>query len=244
LIGLNDLAEALPELADRDALARCARWLAAQQEADGSFRRHAYHDVPHAYYSRVGAALLTAGRILGDDSLRAGGSRNLEWTLAQQAANGFFRQLSFDAGPPYLHTMIYVAEGLLAGHGETKDPALLAALRRYAGQLLELSRGRDGVLRSQYREDFTVANAQLCLTGLAQWAGLCFGLAALGHDSYGAEGRRMIALLKRQQSFSRDPRLQGGLFGSAPLWGRYMRLAIPNWGVKFFIDALLLSDEA
>ena len=34
------------------------------------------------------------------------------------------------------------------------------------------------------------------------------------------------------------------LMGSDPMWGRYMRLAIPNWGVKFFIDALLAKADA
>jgi hypothetical protein len=238
LYGWNDLAAHLPDLVARDRQARAAAWIAAQQEADGSFHRHAYNAIPHSYYARVGAALLAAGRLLDDARLREAGLRNLRWVLAQQEANGAFRYMSFDASPPFLHTMIYVAEGLLDGHQATGDGELLAALLRYTGALLATAR-RDRTLRSQYDAGLAVANGELCLTGLAQWAGLCLRLAALGHADYAGEGRRTLDLLKRQQLFCADPRLNGGLPGSAPFWGRYMRLSIPNWGVKFFIDALL-----
>ena len=33
----------------------------------------------------------------------------------------------------------------------------------------------------------------------------------------------------------------GGLPGSFPTWGQYMRFALPNWAAKFYLDALLLQ---
>ncbi len=246
LLGFNYAAANAPELANRDAQVRASRWLAAVQEPDGSFARNAYNAVPHAYYARVGAALVQAGRLLGEDGLRQAGLRNLRWTLAQQLPNGFFRHLSFEAGtPPYLHTMIYVIEGLLDGHAETGDGALREAALRFAERLRALAESRDRILRSQYREDYAVANGEKCLVGLAQWAGVCFRLAreAAG-PAWRSEGAKTLDFLKSQQILCADPRLHGGLFGSAPPWGRYMRLAIPNWGVKFFADALLESASA
>jgi hypothetical protein len=243
LIGLNYLAEQAPEFADEDMLARAARWLAQVQQADGSFVARAYNDTAHSYYARVGAALAAAGRILNEPGLRRAGEANLKWVLAQQRPNGFFQNLSFDRSPPFLHTMIYVIEGLLDGHAELGDAALLDAAVRFAEPLLAISR-RDRLLRSQYRQDYTVANAEKCLTGLAQWACVCLRLA--GHfrrSDYRAEGLKTIDYLKRRQIRRGDGRCNGGLWGSAPAWGRYMRLSIPNWGVKFFIDALLLWDE-
>src|ERR1700728_2466341 len=79
LIGLNYLAEHAPELLDGDMLARAGRWLASVQEVDGSFVTHAYNNVPHSYYVRVGAALALAGRLLNDDRLRGAGEANLRW---------------------------------------------------------------------------------------------------------------------------------------------------------------------
>jgi hypothetical protein len=244
LIGFNYLADYAPELVNRDALARAAQWLCAVQAPDGSFVRHAYNGIPHSYYARVGAALLAAGRILGDGRLRESGLRNLHWTLAQQETNGFFRHLSFDESPPYLHTMMYVVEGLLDGHAETGELAFLAGATRFSRRMLQLARGRDRILRSQYKSDWTVANAQKCMTGLAQWAGVCFRLARITKDdAYTDEALKTLAFIRQRQIRSSDCRLRGALFGSDPAWGRYMRLTLPNWGVKFFIDALLLKTE-
>jgi hypothetical protein len=244
LTGFNYLAEHAPELVDRDALARAAQWLRAVQAPDGSFVKHAYNAIPHSYYARVGAALLASGRILGDEALREAGLRNLQWTMAQQEKNGFVRHLSFDDSPPYLHTMMYVIEGLLDGHAETGTPAILAGAVQFADKLLLLSRGRDRILRSQYKPDWSVANPQKCMTGLAQWACVCFRLAGIKKDdAYSDEGLKTLTFLQQRQIRSGDHRLDGALFGSDPAWGRYMRLALPNWGVKFFIDALLLKTE-
>jgi hypothetical protein len=246
LLGFNDVVEHMPELTNRNAQERAARWLVSVQEKDGSFAAFAYNGAPHAYYARVGAALAQAGRILGDDGLRQAGMRNLRWTVAQQQPNGFFRHLSFEEGtPPYLHTMIYVIEGLINGADETGEDSFRAAALTFAAKLRECSTGRDRVLRSQYREDYSVANGEKCLVGLAQWAGVCFRLAReTADESWRREGAQTLGFLKSQQILCADRRLHGGLFGSAPPWGRYMRLAIPNWGIKFFVDALLESASA
>jgi hypothetical protein len=45
------------------------------------------------------------------------------------------------------------------------------------------------------------------------------------------------SLLKYQQP-SGESGIKGGLSGSAPIWGRYMRFRYPNWGIKFFLDAI------
>ncbi|MGH2874310.1 MAG: hypothetical protein ACRDL5_17860, partial [Solirubrobacteraceae bacterium] len=35
--------------------------------------------------------------------------------------------------------------------------------------------------------------------------------------------------------------VSGGLPGSNPVWGPYMRFSLPNWAAKFLLDALLLQ---
>jgi hypothetical protein len=243
LLGLNYLAEHAPKLADEAMLARAAHWLVSAQQADGSFVMHADNNAVRSYCVRVGAAMTGAGRLLNEDRLRRAGEANLRWTLAQQQANGFFRHLSLDRSPPFLHTMMYAIEGLLDGYTEVCDPSLLTAAMRFAEPLLAIARRRARILCSQYHEDFTEANSEKCLVGLAQWAGVCLRLADLkGQEHYREEGLKTIDFLKRRQIRCSDRRLDGGLWGSDPPWGRYMRLSIPNWGVKFFIDALLQSD--
>lgn len=244
LIGFNYLAEQAPDLADMDVLRRAADWLVLVQEADGSFRRHAYHGLPHSYYSRVGASLMTAGRITGRSAFRDAGLANLAWTLQQQQPNGFFNHLAFDHEKPFLHTMIYVVEGLLMGFGETGDERYLNATMKFCETLLLAADGQPPC--SQFSADFTVANRERCLTGVAQWAGVCLELARLRGDAgYRVIARQAIDYLKiRQIMVTRDKRLFGGLMGSDGPLGLYMRLAIPNWGLKFMIDALLASQHA
>ena len=244
LMGFNYLAEQAPELANMNVLQRAAAWLLSVQEDDGSFRRHAYHGLPHSYYSRVGASLITAGRITGQSAFRDAGLANLAWTLQQQQANGFFNHLSFEHEAPFLHTMIYVVEGLLMGFFETRDERYLAAVMRFCEALRQAADGQTPC--SQFHADFTVANRERCLTGVAQWAGVCLELARLRMDErYRVAAKRAIDYLKtRQIMATQDSRLFGGLMGSDGPLGGYMRLAIPNWGLKFLIDALLANQAA
>lgn len=245
LIGFNDIAQNAPDLVDLDALRRAAHWLCSVQECDGSFIRNAYNGIPHAYYSRVGAALAVAGRLLDDAAVREAGIANLRWTVAQQQENGFFRHLSFDSSPPFLHTMVYVIEGLLDGAVESGDVSFYDAAVRFADRLRRIAETRDGVLRSQYWEDYTVANRERCLTGVAQWAGTAFRLSReTGDVGWSRLGCESLDFLKIRQILSRDRCLNGGLPGSAPIYGRYMRGAIPNWGVKFFIDAIIEKQKS
>lgn len=250
LIGFNYLQAQAQTVVDHSALTTATqavgRWLVSVQERDGSFVRFAYQQRPHAYYSRVGAAMLVAGRLLDDATFWQAGQAQLDWVLAQQLPNGFFQHASFDDQPPFSHTMIYIVEGLLDAHDETGERRYADAALAFCRPLREVVAGRDLLLRSQYHPDYRVANAELCLTGLAQWAGVCYRLGRLtGEDDWVTEGSKSLYALKcRQLLHTSDPRLYGGLLGSDRLFGNYMMLALPNWGLKFFIDALLERRES
>lgn len=242
LIGLNYVAEHHQDIRRDRAIRSAAEWLVRVQEPDGSFVRHAYHDRCHSYYSRVGATLIRTGRILGSTVFGEAGRRNLEWTLSQQSSTGYFAHMSFDEGAPFLHTMAYVLEGLLDGYELTCDQRYLDSVLSFANQLLHISSQRDHILHSQYHSDFSAADSGKCLTGLAQWAGVCFRLfSATGNPLYREEGCKNICYVKSKQLFVQHQDVYGGLPGSAPVNGRYMGYSLPNWGLKFFIDALLLK---
>lgn len=241
LIGVNFLAREGDSVATMIAKA-ATRWLVEQQSPDGSFVAHAYNDRPHAYYSRVGAALLDAGNLLEFPEARAAGMLNLEWTLAQQGSDGWFAHMSFAEHPPFSHTIVYTLEGLLAGYRLSGDARFLEAVVACADRLRRQIENDGGVIRSQYRHGFEYVDDQICVTGLCQWASLCFRLDRLGVDGFRSEGERSLDVAKHAQLVSPLSALNGGLPGSLPLSGRYMRFALPNWGVKFFLDALLESD--
>ena len=239
--GYLDLHRAEPGLIETTRIHRTAAWLARVQETDGRFQRYAFLERPRSYYARVGAALIRAGHDLQEPAFIAAGCANLDWTLRQQRENGFFDRLSFGEESPYLHTMCYVAEGLLDGAEAAGRPDYAAAALRFCRGVLEAAGTTVPV--SQYDPSFTPTNRQYCLTGVAQWAALALRLGrAHGDARFLASAEAALALLRRRQILGTgDSRLDGGLCGSDPPWGTYLWLAIPNWAVKFLIDAFLAA---
>lgn len=239
LIGMNAGLKAGLSQYRRDVHEKAAHWLVSVQAEDGSFPRFAYNNRPHAYYSRVGAAMIVAGQLLQQKTVAEAGKRNLDWTADRLTANGFFELSSFDGGPAYLHTIVYVLEGLIDGYRYASVERWLQATLQCATALVAAAKG--SLPRSQYAPDWFVANSEYCVTGLAQWAGLCYRLAQDHRDAeFQQQAERAVEQLKRWQFMSDATELHGGLPGSVPFGGRYMRWSVPNWGVKFFVDALLL----
>ena len=221
---------------------RACRWLLREQTSDGSFVTHAYKGRAHAYYSRVGAALLDAGQLLGLPEVIAAGLRNLDWTLAQQQSDGWFEHMSFAEEPPYSHTIVYTLDGLLAGYCLSGQTHLLDAVLRCAVPLREAITKHGGVIRSQYRPGFVPVDEEVCIAGLCQWSALCFRLEYLGIAGFREQAEVSLEAAMRLQLHSPLGDLDGGLPGSKPFSGRYMRFSLPNWAAKFFLDALLQAE--
>jgi hypothetical protein len=83
-----------------------------------------------------------------------------------------------------------------------------------------------------------------CLPGNAQVANIWLRLyQETGEEKYLEAGSRTVRFLKRHHSLTGPSSVRGGLPGSYPIFGKYMYLRYPNWGVKFFADALLNLEE-
>jgi uncharacterized protein YyaL (SSP411 family) len=223
---------------------RAGDFLLSAQDPEGTWTRLSYNSAAHTYYTRVAANLLRLAAACGEERYRDGAMRNLRWALAQQLPNGYFRHMAFAPKDlPYLHTIVYVLEGLLDGHRLSGEPEFLGAVERTVSALLAVS-GEGPVLFSQYNERWEPFRREMCTTGLAQWAGLLLDLrGGHGREHLQAEARRTLDWLKSRQVRSTSPDIAGALSGSVPLWGRYFRFAFNNWTVKFFIDALLKMER-
>lgn len=240
---LLGLARAYQETDDETfsrALCRGADWLVSEQR-DGYWQRHVYKNTVHTYTARVGWALAVAARISGDEGHRRGAARNLEWVRDEQRENATFRKCAFVRGKnPFLHTIAYTVRGLIEGGEALNDSKSLQAGRRTADKLLQLQR-TSGPLKGAYDADWNGASYH-CLTGNAQMATVWLRLHGLtGKERYYRAARRELAFLKTKQRLDGPPEVQGGLKGSHPVWGPYLRMRYPNWAAKFLADALLLS---
>lgn len=241
LLGLNRMFRETGDERYLASLRRAGRWLTDKQEADGSWVRYAYNNRPHTYYTRVAAALIEAGQIAGIDEYLAAGVRNLEWTLRQRQENGYYRYSEFKPGEDaILHTIVYVLEGFSMAFELTGEQRWADALIEGANVLARLST-EEGLLFSQYDPDWRATNTEYCVTGLAQYAGICFDASNINGDvSFRDRGVRVLEQLCHwQQDKGHD--IEGALQSSVPLWGYYGGMEFFNWNMKFFLDAALKS---
>lgn len=245
---LSGLITAFREWGDSsflDAAVRAGRWLEHVQEKDGSWERYAFHRRKHAYYVKVAAALLALAQETGERRFHKAGIRNIQWTLDCQNNDGYFEHAQFRSGEsPFLHTIVYILEGLLDAYTVIHDDRILqAVLRTYTG-LSQINRDRDMILCSQYDRGWNPVNRERCLSGLAQWA--CITMRAqevTSDEGLLDQATKTMYYLKSKQYLLLHEDLYGSLPGSVPLWGAYLGFCYPNWGVKYFIDALLAYEK-
>lgn len=250
---LNGLTAWHRATADADVLRaaiRAADWLAAEQDADGAWRRHLYGSgQTYTYMAHAGCWLAEFGAHTGDARYKDAARRHLQWVLTHvDAATGWIDDCGFDDGSgartAVTHTIAYTIQGILMMSvilGDERGMTVARRAARAVARRLELSKWLPGRLDARWRPAATYA----CLTGNAQMALIWLELDRLeGDPALVNAALRAVDLVKRAQLVrSGDPGLRGGVAGSDPIWGRYIELAVPNWAAKFFIDALLAKSR-
>ena len=224
---------------------RAGDFLIRHQDDDGKWTTHSYQRQPHTYYTRVAANLLRLHAATGEQRYKDAAEKQLHWTLTQQHENGFFGNMAFnDSELPFLHTIVYVLEGLLTGYELTGADHIFGSLKKSVDRLININKTQDFILYSQYDEHWKPYRREKCLTGLAQWSGLILDLFKItGEKEYYRQAVKTLYYLKAKQIQRGSTNIRGALPGSIPLWGRYFPFAVNNWTVKFFIDALLRLGE-
>lgn len=239
---------------ERYALAarRACEWLLVNQSPDGAWRRNlsAMTSAPIPTYNvRCAWALIYAGEVLEEPRFVAAAQRAADWALTQQNDDGWFANNAFAPGEvPLLHTISYVVEGLLGVHAFARDPRHLEAARSAVDAMVRCY--ETDTLAGRLDERWRPTVSWRCPTGEAQVAVVLQRLAREFPDAgYRDVARRLIgdvaaAQLSLTGGKPRRPGsgpAVGGVPGSAPVWGGYVRFGLPNWGAKFFLDALLLQ---
>lgn len=226
-----------------EAGVRAGRWLAAQQDSDGCYRRFEHNGVPHVYNTRALWALAAVGVVADEADFIAATRRNLDWALTQQTPSGWFATNAFVPGrPPFTHTIAYAIRGFLEVAVLLGEERYLAAAEKAARGLMARQRG-DGWLAGTYDDGWTPGADYACVTGVAQMALCWLRLAQItGDRHYRDAAWKAIAYVKRTQRLEdEDVVVRGAIPGSAPMWGAYSRFEFPNWAAKFFADALMMD---
>ncbi|MGA2321636.1 MAG: hypothetical protein ABSG95_12980 [Solirubrobacteraceae bacterium] len=242
-----------------EAARSAGAWLAHNQDADGAWRGESLSMMTTAsvntYNVRCAWALAYAANVLGEDELMQAALQNCEWVLAQQNDAGWFAHTGFAENEvPLLHTISYVIEGLLGVYAFTHERRYLQGALLALDPIVKLyDAGRlRGRLDSSWQGTVPWRNP----TGEAQIAVVLGRVDRhLPGRGYGRAARRLIEDVADMQLGLAAPQgnsgpasagaspTAGGVPGSFPIWGEYMRFALPNWAAKFYLDALLLEQH-
>jgi hypothetical protein len=235
------------------AARRAGDWLISVQLPDGSWRQEGpvVDTIVHAYDVRTAWSLLEVEQLAGEvnDPQRGrygeAALNNIGWTLGQQRDNGWFENNAFlPRIPPPTHSIAYVMEGLIESERLTGEKVFLHAALRTAEKLLAFFE-REGFMAGEFDTSWRPTNSYSCLTGNAQIAGVWMRLyektkemrflnAAIDLNNF---------VKSSQDLYSLHPGVRGGVKGSQPLYGRYMKYTYPNWAAKFLADSLMLEEK-
>jgi len=228
---------------------RAGQYLVSQQEQDGSWRknlsRYASGDMPfYTYNTRTAWSLLELWAMDNDPVCKSAGIRNIEFALDQQQENGWFRSNCLnDPTQPLLHTIAYCIRGILEAGILLNDQRYISRARTAADALLKKQRD-NGSLAGRFDHQWEPTVSWSCLTGDAQisiiWGRL---YQVTGEARYADAMSRVNRYLRSVQILAtNNADLYGGISGSDPVFGGYGKFEILNWGVKFFLDALMLEQ--
>ena len=226
-----------------EAMVGAGRWLVAQQDADGCWRKFEHNRTPHVYNTRATWALLAAGLVAGEKEFVDAARRNLDWALTQQTECGWYATNAFvPTRSPFTHTIAYAIRGFLECGGLLSEERYIDSALRAGWALAQVQR-EDGWLAGTYRDGWVADARYACLTGIAQMSLNWTRMAQVtGDDRFRASARAGLAFLKATHRLNdTDDAVRGGIAGSSPIWGDYSRFEYPNWAAKFFADALMMD---
>jgi hypothetical protein len=245
---IEGLASAYLAFGEEDylkAAVKAGRWLVCQQDSDGAWRRHTYNNFPNTYSTRVSWPLIVVADLAGEPSLRRSAIGYLEWVKQWQHENDWFDHCTLELGdPPLTHTLGYTIEGLIECGVILNEERWFNMGRRAAEVLLrrfEIRGQLAGTYDHNWRGDFSF----VCVTGCSQMSRIWSRLFELTDDA-----RYLNAALKMNDYVlglinlnSKCLAIRGGVKGSDPVWGPYMRFRIPSWAAKFTLDALFQEGD-
>jgi uncharacterized protein YyaL (SSP411 family) len=245
--GLLRTAEETGDVRYRDAAVRAGDWIVANQDEDGSWTTANFKGMKRVYDAYVSAALARLALATGDERYAQAATRNCDFVLGQQRANGWFdlcdnSPRSNDA--PITHTICYAADGLLeVGELLGEERFVAGATRAAEGMLplVEASPALPGRLGTRWEPR---AN-YVCVTGAAQLGIILMRLHRKTGEPRYLQGALSLAdfLMGVQRIGGPGRGHRGALPGSYPVWGRYCPLALPSWTTKFFLDLLMLVRD-
>lgn len=252
ILGWCSIYEHTGEQKYLDAAERAGNYLKLTQDSDGNWINGSYSGA-RTYEARVDWSLLKLAKLTGNSAYRDVAVKNLKWVLSQQKKNGWFMNCGFNDSQPITHVIVYTLRGLLEceliENDVVKDMGLMEVVKKSVNELCEVANqqfvhGIEGMMPSAFNEKWEGIMTDSCLTGNAQFVILLYRLSHVVNDNklYLRTADLILTSLKKTQLIDTDLQdIRGAIPGTFPIYRGYLHDAYPNWGTKFFADALLMK---
>lgn len=234
-----------------ESLKKAAEWLVTVQEPDGSWQKYTYGSVKPTNYTRVAWPLTVLGRICSEDKYIGSAQRYIDWIMTKaDPKNGWIDNMGFYredhiARKSLTHTMAYAYRGLLELGFLYERNDLIEIVATAARKIIQRF-NMSGYLSGVYDAGWHELEKYSCLTGNCQLSIIWLKLFNHYEDEFYFLGAKKA--MEQVKSYQKvrylDGGIRGGIAGSRPIWGGYITYGYPNWAAKFFIDALLLIEQA
>lgn len=228
------------------ALRQAVQWLLSALESDSSWREFAYvPDFTPSYYTRAVWGVLKANQHLQDAAVEHAMRKALHFYAQRFSPNGAVRDWGFWPGKPaYTHTIAYTLEGFWESALLLGEKEILERTASSAERLLSVRQVAGMRTAGRYDEQWQGDYSFVCVTGHCQLSVLYRKIWDFtGDERFRQAANDLLFEILGSQCFQKNRNRFGAIPGSAPFWGPYLRLRYPNWGAKFFLDAMRWARE-
>jgi hypothetical protein len=246
LHGLNHYYRAFQSTECMDAMLRCGHWICRNVDADGTWSTHNYANLKRTYNSEVSASVAELFEITKEPVFEAAVKSCNDWIVKQQHANGWYSNCDNTErlnDRPLTHLIGYTLRGMLVGGKIHANDSWIDSAQKGLDAIMARHPLEAGLLDGRLDENWGPRLGACCVTGVAQIAISLFLLNELRPDpAYIQYARGLNAQIAQVQEVDNTcPGFKGGLPSSFPVWGGYERFHFNNWGIKYFMDALMLD---
>lgn len=244
VLGLTSLHEETGDDEWLRAARRAGEWLVRTAEPGGIWRTGAYVEgFQPSYYTRVAWPLLELDLALGGDSSFGDVAREvLDRHGSDTRPDGMIAGWGFEPGEPaFTHTIAYTIRGFIEAGRLDGSPRYDSIVDRAIDTLFRKSELSGGRLPGAYGNGWNATMQAICLTGNCQIAICLLRWHRRRADLrlVNAAAKLLDVVISRQKLRHPLAGVRGGVAGSSPVWGQYLRWRYPNWAAKFLVDAIV-----
>ena len=225
-----------------------ANWLMQRQISNGLWDGGDYKSsITPSYYSHVLWPMLEVSSRINDSFLSSSAAKGIYEIVSRRQENGVISGWSFREGDyAYTHTIAYTIRGLQEASRLLDDYKIAQCIDDSLDLLIRRSELSRGALPGCFNEQWHHNSRFVCLTGSLQVAHCILIRESSRPDlrEVSAAARMIDFVCSKQSKYVPFLSTHGGIAGSAPFWGPYLRCRFPNWAAKYFIDAIIaLTDR-